>query len=252
MTTTAIVTTTVIITIRIAARTYRTLCSLPGLAWELVCGVSARELVEAMVVVERLEGKLKGAPPGGGSSFQSAQTFVPNIRRGDSWAPPGSRSRSTFPSKAVERWRGRGGAGEGLAGRRARPAGVTGRDRGASGLPGSGACGKARSGGGGSSGLGSPGARPERAKRPRPEAAPPSPTRRSPLQLPSEAFKQLGYRPATVAPAEASRARRPGHPTGPRLRLGGPHLPPEAPGGRGRRALGGFSWSALGAESARL
>lgn len=37
-------------------------------------------------------------------------------------------------------------------------------------------------------------------------------------------------------------------PPGPRLRLGGRHLPPEAPGGRGRRALGGSRWSARGAE----
>jgi len=41
-----------------AAHTYRMLHSLPGLVWEWVCWISARKLVEARAVVERLEGNL--------------------------------------------------------------------------------------------------------------------------------------------------------------------------------------------------
>lgn len=59
ITVTVIVTITVIITIMVAAHTYRTLYYwLSSLVWELICCVSARGLVEAMVVAEWLEMKL--------------------------------------------------------------------------------------------------------------------------------------------------------------------------------------------------
>ena len=59
ITSTPIVTTSVIITIVRAAHTYRMLHSLPGLVWDWVCWISARKLVEARAVVERLEGNLR-------------------------------------------------------------------------------------------------------------------------------------------------------------------------------------------------
>lgn len=123
-----------------------------------------------------------------------------------------------------------------MAGRRARPAGVTGRDPRASELPGPRAGGKARSRvaapadwasrgrgrsapsargagprlerarGAGASRASSPGTAAPR--RPRSTGAPPSPPRRSPLQLPSEAFK-LARRPATTAPDSSSPRARP-------------------------------------------
>lgn len=173
-------------------------------------------------------------------------------------------------------WRGAGAAGLGRpACRRARPAGVTGRDRGASGLLGPGRAGQGRGAAGSAGWATAGGALPESAKCAgrRAEAGacagrrcllgitardscpqtapclarPAVPPRRSPLQLPSEGLQPA--RPATTAPGSSS--SRAGPPGGrlpwPGFPPCGPHLPPEAPGGRGRRASAAPAGGALGA-----
>lgn len=84
-----------------------------------------------------------------------------------------------------------------------------------------------------------------------PSPSPPaqSPPRRCAAPRPSPNLgAALRPQPGPELPERGAVPGRPPPRPGPRLGRAGRHLPREAPGGRGRRALGGSFWSARGAE----